>query len=95
MLALGPIAFASPWILSALLLLPLLWRLLRVIPPLPKLLRFPPIRLLLGLKPTEETPHKTPLWLLILRTAIAALVICWWSTTAGPRGATGRPVRRR
>jgi hypothetical protein len=75
MLELGPIAFTAPWILSALLLLPLLWRLLRVIPPVPKLIRFPPIRLLLGLRPSEETPHKTPLWLLILRTAIAALII--------------------
>lgn len=75
MLELGPIAFASPWILSALVALPLLWRLLRVIPPLPRLIRFPPIRLLLGLRRTEETPHRTPPWLIVLRTLIAALVI--------------------
>ncbi len=53
MLELGPIAFASPWMLMALLALPLLWRLLRVTPPLPRLVRFPPIRLLLGLRRTE------------------------------------------
>ena len=75
MLELGPIAFASPWMLTALLALPLLWRLLRVIPPLPRLVRFPPIRLLLGLRRTEETPHQTPPWLIALRTLIAALVI--------------------
>ncbi|MFQ5953954.1 MAG: DUF4159 domain-containing protein [Kiloniellales bacterium] len=75
MLEIGPIAFASPWILSALLLLPLLWRLLRVLPPAPRLVRFAPIRFLIALPRTEETPHRTPLWLIALRTAIAALVI--------------------
>ena len=33
------------------------------------------IRLLLGLNPTEETPARTPWWLLLLRIAAAALVI--------------------
>ncbi len=75
MLELGPVAFASPWILSALILLPLLWRLLRVLPPSPRLVRFAPIRFLLALPRTEETPHRTPPWLIALRTAIAALIV--------------------
>ena len=36
LLELGPLAFASPWILTALALLPLLWWLLRVTPPAPQ-----------------------------------------------------------
>lgn len=75
MLALGPLAFAQPWILAALVGLPVLYWLLRVTPPSPKRLRFPAIRLLFGLRPPEETPARTPLWLLLLRLAIAALLI--------------------
>jgi hypothetical protein len=75
MLALGTLAFASPWLLLGLLALPVLWWLLRVTPPAPRRLRFPAIRLLLGLAPREETPARTPLWLILLRMVLAALVI--------------------
>ena len=36
---------------------------------------FPAIRLLFDLMPQEETPHRTPLWLILLRLLLAALVI--------------------
>ena len=75
MAALGPLAFAQPWLLLGLLALPALWFLLRVTPPAPKTQRFPAIRLLLGLAPAEETPARTPWWLLLLRLLAAALVI--------------------
>ncbi len=75
MLALGPLAFASPWVLTALALLPALWFLLRVTPPAPRRISFPAVQLLLGLRPREETPARTPLWLLIMRLVLAALVI--------------------
>ncbi len=75
MLSLGPLAFASPWILTALIGLPIIWWLLRVMPPAPKRVRFPAIRLLLELKKQEETPAHTPWWLLLLRLVIAALAI--------------------
>jgi Domain of unknown function (DUF4159)/Aerotolerance regulator N-terminal len=75
MLALGSLAFASPWLLAALAALPALWWLLRVTPPAPRRVVFPAIRLLLGLTPREETPARTPWWLILLRTAIAGLVI--------------------
>ena len=81
MLNLGALAFAAPWMLAALIVLPLLWWLLRVTPPAPRNVLFPPIRLLLGLLPKEETPAHTPLWLLLLRLFIAALVIL---ALAGP-----------
>lgn len=75
MLGLGPLAFAAPWLLTALAALPILWWLLRVTPPAPRLLRFPAIRLLRDLVNPEETPARTPLWLLILRLVIAGLII--------------------
>src|SRR5260370_8228430 len=73
--ALGWLAFASPWILAALAGLPVIWWLLRVTPPAPRQIAFPAIRLLLGLVPREETPARTPWWLILLRTVIAGLVI--------------------
>jgi len=67
--------FASPWVLLALAALPLLWWLLRITPPSPKTESFPAIRLLMGLSAAEETPARTPWWLLALRMLAAALVI--------------------
>ena len=67
--------FAAPWVLLALPALPLLWWLLRVTPPAPRSESFPAIRLLMGLHAREETPARTPWWLLLLRMIAATLVI--------------------
>ena len=67
--------FAAPWVLLALPALPLLWWLLRVTPPAPRSEIFPAIRLLMGLHAREETPARTPWWLLALRMIAATLVI--------------------
>jgi len=75
MLTLGSLTFAAPWLLAALAVLPILWWLLRLTPPSPRRIAFPPIRLLFLLRPKEETPHRTPWWLILLRLVIAALVI--------------------
>ncbi len=75
MLEIGALAFASPWILAALVTLPLLWWLLRVTPPAPKNIRFPAIRLLFGLESPEKTPESSPLWLILLRLAAVTLLI--------------------
>jgi hypothetical protein len=69
------IAFINPWILAGLILLPALWFLLRVTPPAPKLIRFPPARFLAGLHPDEQTTSHTPWWILLLRLLCAALII--------------------
>ena len=81
MAGLGALGFAAPWFLLAGLVLPLIWWLLRVTPPAPRLVAFPPIRFVLGLRSPEESPARTPLWLILLRTLIAALVIL---ALAGP-----------
>ena len=75
MLSLGAFAFAAPGMLALLLALPVIYWLLRMIPPLPRLVRFPAIRLLIGLEPTEQTPMKMPWWLLLLRMLLATALI--------------------
>jgi Domain of unknown function (DUF4159)/Aerotolerance regulator N-terminal len=75
------LVFSAPAVLTALLALPLLWLILRVTPPQPREIRFPPLRIAADLAPAEESPARTPWWLLLLRLAIAALVIL---ALAGP-----------
>lgn len=72
----GSLAFASPWILSGLALLPLIWWLLRITPPAPRRIFFPAIRLLFGLESSQQTPQSSPLWLILLRlAAITSLIL--------------------
>jgi hypothetical protein len=78
-LALG---FAEPLVLVGLLTLPVLWWLLRLIPPRPRRIDFPPTRLLFEISPKEETPARTPWWLTLMRLLLAALVIV---AAAGPQ----------
>ena len=81
MFMLGPIGFATPMLLLGLMALPLLWLLLRAVPPAPIRRRFPGVALLLGLRDEEAEADKTPWWLLLLRmAAIAAAIIAF----AGP-----------
>jgi hypothetical protein len=75
MLSLGSFAFAAPGMLALLLALPVIYWLLRLIPPLPRLVRFPAIRLLIGLEPPEQTPMKMPWWLMLLRMLLATALI--------------------
>jgi Domain of unknown function (DUF4159)/Aerotolerance regulator N-terminal len=76
MTILGGIGFASPWLLLGLIALPILWIILRAVPPAPIRRRFPGVALLLGLKDDESISDRTPWWLLLLRMlAIAAAII--------------------
>src|SRR5882757_6767851 len=76
-----PLGFAQPLVLLGLLSLPVLWWLLRLIPPQPRRVAFPPTGLLFDITPKEETPQRTPWWLTLLRLTLAALVII---AAAGP-----------
>ena len=76
-----PLGFAQPLVLLGLLSLPVLWWLLRLVPPRPRRIDFPPTRLLFEIAPKEETPSRTPWWLILLRLALAALLII---AAAGP-----------
>ncbi|HSG56114.1 MAG TPA: BatA domain-containing protein, partial [Paracoccaceae bacterium] len=73
---LGPIGFAAPWLLLGLLALPILWIILRAVPPAPIRRRFPGVALLLGLKDDDSVTDRTPWWLLLLRMlAVAAVIV--------------------
>ena len=88
MTVLGGIGFASPWLLLGLLALPILWIILRAIPPAPIRRRFPGVALLLGLKDDESVTDRTPWWLLLLRMlAVAALIVGLAGPVLNPRQA--------
>ncbi|WP_127113923.1 DUF4159 domain-containing protein [Shimia sediminis] len=71
-----PIGFAAPWVLAALVALPILWIILRAIPPAPIRRRFPGVALLLGLQDEDTVTDRTPWWLLLLRAlAVAAVIV--------------------
>jgi len=92
-----PLTFAAPLVLAGLLALPAIWLLLRVPPPRPRHIAFPPLAIFRDLMARRETPARTPWWLLALRLAIAALLIL---AAAGPvlnptpalEGAADQPV---
>jgi hypothetical protein len=67
--------FTAPWVLVGLAALPGLYFLLRLTPPSPRRIAFPPLLLLRGLAPAERAAQRMPLWLLLLRLAAAVLVI--------------------
>jgi hypothetical protein len=76
MTILGGIGFTAPWLLLALAALPILWLILRAVPPAPIRRRFPGVALLLGLKDDESVSDRTPWWLLLLRMlAVAAIIL--------------------
>ena len=80
------IAFLYPLVLLGLIALPILWFLLRAVPPAPVRRQFAAVRLLLGLKDPETTPARTPWWLLLLRlSALAAAIIGFAAPVLNPR----------
>jgi hypothetical protein len=81
MLTLGPLGFTAPWLLLGLIALPILWLILRAVPPAPIRRRFPGVALLLGLTDKETQSDRTPWWLLLLRILAVAAVIAGF---AGP-----------
>lgn len=74
-MSIGALAFLNPWLLAALAALPVIYWLLRTVPPRPRQVAFPPTRILVGLQSPEKTPAKTPWWLMLIRLLAAALII--------------------
>ncbi|NAZ36765.1 DUF4159 domain-containing protein [Rubellimicrobium sp. CFH 75288] len=90
MTVLGPLGFTAPWLLLGLLALPILWLLLRAVPPAPVRRRFPGVALLLGLEDRDRQADRTPWWLLLLRlAAVAAAILAFAGPVLNPR-AEGR-----
>ena len=74
-MTIGALAFLNPWLLAALAALPVIYWLLRTVPPRPQQISFPATRILVGLDNKDKTPAKTPWWLMLIRLLAAALVI--------------------
>ena len=86
MWSIGPIGFTAPWLLLGLIALPILWILLRAVPPAPIRRRFPGVALLLGLTDDETQTDRTPWWLLLLRmAAIAAAIVGFAGPVLNPQ----------
>ncbi len=82
----GPIGFTAPLLLLGLIALPILWLILRAVPPAPIRRRFPGVALLLGLTDDEQQTDKTPWWLLLLRmAAVAAAIIGFAGPVLNPK----------
>ncbi|MEL7256245.1 MAG: BatA domain-containing protein, partial [Pseudomonadota bacterium] len=85
-MTLGAIGFTTPWLLAPLLALPILWIILRAVPPAPIRRRFPGVALLLGLKDDDTVSDRTPWWLLLLRMlAVAAAIVALAGPILNPR----------
>ena len=74
-MTLGPFLFGAPLALLGLIALPIIYWVLRATPPTPKDAALPSMRLLDELDPREETPSRTPLWLLLMRMIAAAAAL--------------------
>ncbi|MCV2892424.1 DUF4159 domain-containing protein [Lentibacter sp. XHP0401] len=88
-MSVGSIFFTAPYILLALLALPILWILLRAVPPAPIRHLFPAVALLIGLKDEDTSADRTPWWLLLLRMlAVAAVIVGLAAPVLNPQGKT-------
>jgi hypothetical protein len=67
--------FTAPFILLGLAVLPPLYWLLRLTPPTPRRIAFPPVAFLHDLATTNRTPQRLPPFILWLRLTILALII--------------------
>ncbi|MEE2878499.1 MAG: DUF4159 domain-containing protein [Pseudomonadota bacterium] len=75
-MTLGPFLFGAPLALIGLLALPVIWWVLRATPPAPQEAALPSLRLLDDVTPRDETPARTPWWILLLRMlAVAAAIL--------------------
>ncbi len=80
-------SFAAPMLLLGLLALPILWLILRAVPPAPLRRRFPAVVLMLGLTDSARLAARTPWWLLLLRAlAVAAAIIGFAGPARAPIG---------
>lgn len=70
----GSVTFLAPLALFGLLALPIIWWVLKITPPKPVLQIFPPLRLLADIRKEEDTPNATPIWLLLFRLFMGALL---------------------
>jgi hypothetical protein len=94
---LGGFSFLLPSALIGLMALPLLWWLLKVTPPRPQRIVFPPLKIMADLIPEKLSAQKTPWWLLLLRlfallVAIMILAGPFWQRPQSAISVSDKPL---
>ena len=83
---LGTLGFGAPWVLLALLGVPVVWLMLRALPPTPLRQRFPAVGLLLGLDSRRAESQRMPWWLRALRLlALVAAILGFAQPVLNPQ----------
>lgn len=71
----GPLSFLYPSLFWIGLSLPIIWLVIRALPPKPQDLTFPPLMILKKISGGDPPPDKAPWWILLLRLLMASLII--------------------
>lgn len=69
------ISFLNPGLLFGFLMLPLFWWLMRLTPPRPTKVWFPPLRLLRKFADQDKSTQSLPIWLLLFRLFLISILI--------------------
>jgi hypothetical protein len=86
-------SWTAPWLLAGLAFLPLLWWLMRLLPPSPRAQIFPAL-LLLGSSAQSSAQQRLPWWLIILRLLLAACLILGLAGPVWRKATTQQPALR-
>lgn len=85
MLSLGPVGFFAPWALLGLAALPVVWWLVRFLPPSPRHVWFPAARFLFNADRDQPQQRSSVWWILAMRLiAVAAIIIAAAEPVAQP-----------
>lgn len=88
MLSVGPIGFFAPWALIGLLSLPVVWWLVRFLPPSPKHVLFPAARFLMNAERDQQQQRSSMWWILAMRLlAFTLLILAAADPVVRPQGA--------
>lgn len=79
--AITSISFLYPWVLAGFVLLPVIWFILRIMPPSPRTINFAAARFLDGLIPDNQSHAHTPWWIMAIRLIALSLIL---TALAGP-----------
>jgi len=75
MLGLGPVSFFAPWALAGAVALPVVWWLVRFLPPSPRRIRFPAVRFLRNAEQDQPSARSAVWWILLIRLAMVSALI--------------------
>ncbi len=75
MFNIGPVAFAEPWLLLSLMGVPLVWFMLRTMPPVPNTYKFSALWLITQSQSSRQFTDRAPLWIVIIRLTYISLLI--------------------